>query len=676
MQIFRSFFVLCSILISHEVLIAQEKSLEKGDLHYDNLSYFEAILSYESAFSRGAEDVQRMRRLAECYRHIRDMENAVIWYSRIVNNGEATDGDKVRYAEALRANGRYEEADKWLESLKGTVAVSAEVKRFRDSQDHVAALLTEGLFRGKVRPLSSNTETADWSPYVLGSELVFSSSRTKDMTFKGYHGYDGKAYMNLYKGSFTDGGDVPKVVPFSKRLNSVYHESNPTFSGSGDLMAFTRNHLTGRKLERTADGVNNLQIYFSSKKGGKWESPESFEHNNVAWSTGHPSLTEDGDRLFFVSDKPGGYGGSDIYVSKRNADNTWSEPRNLGSRVNTSGNEMTPVVHKDGTLFFASDGHFGVGGLDIFMTMLTGDEPGEVLNLGAPINSRYDELSLVLTSSGTAGYFSSNRTGGAGDDDIYRVDLTKPFDKETFFSNLDDIDSVAVAEPNNVVFKRSEVIDAHVFDTRTGSSLEGVQVLLEGQARLGVAAIKATTDSDGLVLLELPLNVNRSNNLILTKEGYLPRLIYVDNPDENTVVGASHGMDVGMTPLAKGLDIAAAIGLSPIYFDFESWEILPEAAQELERIAFVLRTHPSVEVEIGSHTDSKGSNGFNDVLSDMRASATRDYLIDLGIDSARISYRGYGESKLVNECADGVDCTEEQHKQNRRTEFIVQVTEE
>lgn len=646
---------------------AQERNLVKGDQHYENLSYYEAIVSYESAFRKGIVDVDRMRRLAESYHHLRDMEGAALWYGKIVKTDQATSGDKIRYAEALRANGRYEDADKWLQELKS--AGRPEVKRFRNSQENVAALLNDPLFKGTVRPLSSNTETGDWSPWIQGDQLIFASSRTKEVTFKPYHGYDGKAYMDLYAGTFTEGGDVPRVKPFSKKLNSPFHESNPTMTADGQKMAFTRNHLENNKLGRSEDGVSNLQIYFSKKEKNKWSEAEAFEHNKAEWSFGHPSLSPDGKKLFFVSDKPGGYGGSDIYVSTLSTDGSWSEPRNLGSRINTVGNELSPSFHADGTLFFASDGHFGVGGLDVFMSIFHDDEPGEVLNLGAPVNSRFDDLCLVLTKDGEAAYFSSNRPGGAGDDDIYRFDLSTPYDRDTFFESEQDENDVEIADEDDV-FERSETIDARVIDAINGLPLEGVQLLMESQARNGVAAIKAKSDEDGHIHVELPIHLNRSNDLLLTKDGYLPRLIYIDDRDEESL-NASTEMEIAITPMADGVDLAKAIGLAPVYFAFESWEILPEAAEELDRMSYIMKTYPTIVVDVNAYTDSHGSTGFNDVLSELRANATLEYLVSRGIDVSRLNARGYGESKPVNRCVDGVKCSDQEHSMNRRTEFIV-----
>ena len=441
---------------------AQEKGLEKGDRHYDELSYYEAILNYESAFAKGAESADHQRKLAESYRQIRDMENAEIWYRKIIRSGNATSGDMIRYAEALRANGKYEQADEWIAKIQRSDAQVAGTERFENSQGNVSTLLNDGLFKGVVRPLSSNTITADWSPFIVGDKVVFSSSRTKEMTFKGYHGYDGKAFMDLFVGTKTKGGDVPKVEPFARKLNTMYHESNPSFTADGNEIFFTRNHFEGRNLGRSAEGVNNLQIYSSIKENGKWVKAIPFEHNNANWSSGHATVSPNGRLLFFVSDKPGGFGGSDIYFTQRDEEGKWSEPENLGSRINTSGNEMSPIYHHDGTLFFASDGHFGIGGMDLFLSMMNGTTPGEVMNLGAPINSRFDELCLVLDEAGNAGYFSSNRPGGAGDDDIYHVALYEKYSKESFYSapEVIELEPVNIFIPSNPnVFNSKRTVD-------------------------------------------------------------------------------------------------------------------------------------------------------------------------------------------------------------------------
>ncbi len=654
-------------------LSAQERSVKRGDQHYEDLSYYEAVLSYETAFARGSEELEAMRKLADSYRQIRDMENAEIWYRKLSRTNKMITSDYLQYAEVLRMNGKYELADQWMHKYAEANKEDGRSTVLTNSNTAVPSLLKDGIFKGVVRPLSSNTITADWAPTLMGGQLVIASSRTSDMSFKKYHGWDGKAFMDLYVGEVTASGDVPQLTLMNKTVNTKYHESNATFSAAGDEMYFTRNHLNGRYLGRSVEGVNNLQLYHSEKVNGKWKKAKGFVYNDPEWSTGHPSLSTNGAQLFFASDRPGGYGGTDIYVCVKQSDGTWGAPKNLGARVNTEGNEMSPFYHKDGTLFFSSDGHLGVGGMDLFLSMMNGIEPGEVLNLGAPVNSRFDELCLTMSPDGAGAYFSSNRPGGAGDDDVYHVLLLQAFDREQFYSRSADVEwEEEVDDLETGVFNASRNITALTRDALTGEPLEGVQMMYEDQVHGGVAAIQATSNKVGMIKMDVPVELGKNNDLLLAKKGYLPRLIIIDQDNNADVVAHEKNMNVLLTPLAKGVDLGTAIGLEPVYFEVESWEVGEEAGQQLARIAFIMKTYPNIQIELGSHTDSQGSAGFNDILSDMRANASKDHLVNLGIDAARISARGYGENALVNRCAEGISCTEEEHRMNRRTEFIVQ----
>ena len=661
-----------SLMIMFGICVAvqcQQRSIEKGNKYYDELGFYSAVLEYERAFAKGATDETAMRRLATCYSTLRDFESAEMWWARLSTDPDAMAPDLYNYAIALRNNGKYDESDKWI-GRYAEITQDERAIRFMNSQQELRSLLTDGLFQAQMKPLSSNTISADLAPAILGNGLVFASSRKSQMSFKKVHALDGKVFLDLYTGERTPGGDVPELKPLSLSVNSEYHDSNPAFSADGNTLWLSRNGQNGSTVLRNENGVNNIQLYHADRDGKGWTTPVPFKYNDVNWSTGQAAESSDGKLLIFVSDRPGGFGGTDLYYCERMETGDWSEPKNLGAGVNSQGNEMTPYVHKDGTLFFSSDGHFGIGGMDLFMCTMNGTEANEVFNLGAPINSRYDELSLNMDTSGSFGYLSSNRPGGAGDDDVYRFDLQEPYDAETFFNERYAEEGQEQGETEEGVFTMLRKLAIRVVDGVDGSPIEEVELIYDEDVLSGAKVIQGRSDQNGQIALSLPVDLGVKKSILLQHEDYLPKSIEL-NEFSFATDGDLDYLTVEMFEKGKGIDLTQAIGLENIHFDFESWTIRTDAAKQLDRVVHVMNTYPDIRIELISHTDARGSTGYNDVLSALRANASEEYLLSKGVDPSRLSSRGMGETKPVNHCIDGAKCSEEDHQLNRRTEFIV-----
>ncbi|MDX1470458.1 MAG: OmpA family protein, partial [Flavobacteriaceae bacterium] len=405
-------------------------------------------------------------------------------------------------------------------------------------------------------------------------------------------------------------------------------------TNDGQTIYFTRDNIRGRnKLDYDRKGTSNLKIYRASLKDGVWDDIKELPFNSDKFSNGHPTLSPDNKTLYFVSDRENGLGGTDIYSVSLNEDGTYGPVTNLGDKINTPGREMFPFVAKDSTMYFSSDGHFNLGLLDIFKSNILKGGSDNPENLGEPYNSGYDDFAYFETEEGK-GYFSTNRPGGMGSDDIY-----------SFYSYI-----------------CQQIITGVCRDKRTNEILPGTQVRLIDD-ETGQVVQEMTVGEDGEY--EFKVNCNKTYTVVGSKEDYKDDSKTVVTDNEN---GKINRADLFLEPLI----IDDQIVINPIFFDFDKWNIRTDAQYELENIVDVLRAHPDMRIKIESHTDSRGSDRYNEKLSDRRAKSTRDYILSRGISPDRIeSAIGYGEYQLLNECSNGVPCTKEQHQLNRRSYFYI-----
>ena len=427
-----------------------------------------------------------------------------------------------------------------------------------------------------------------------------------------------------------------------------------SFSKDGNYMVYTRNNYELKKRDR----IVNLEIYFRTYKDGKWSEPQAFILNNKDYSVGQPCLTADGNTMYFTSDMPGGYGGTDIYRIKKDATGAWGTAENMGTTLNTEGNEMFPFFEENnGVLFFASDGRFGLGGLDVFICWLKGSKVDRIYNAGAPLNTRYDDFAVITDDKASKGYFSSNRSGGSGDDDIYSLDIIKLKGLEI----NKQIKGVAKDKNANAI--------PNTFVTLLNDSNKILDTL--------------TTQTDGTYTF--PVASGKNYNLSGKKENYLEGDTTANTFGKDFIVmadlvllkketAATPKMEVG-DDLGKLVKVDQSILNQPIYFDLNKYNLRPDAITELAKIVKVMNEYPTIVVELRSYTDCRGTKEYNQVLSNERARASAAY-IRAGITKPeRIYGKGYGETNLVNGCAcegDVVsDCSEDEHQKNRRTEFII-----
>ena len=710
------------------LLVFGQKSTKeiKADKLFNAYSYTKAIKRFAGVKNLSVEG---KRQLAESYVKINKFSEAENAYANLIQTNVATAEDMFSYASVLRHNGKYADSDSWMKKFKEKSPKDVRAISYTSKASQLAKLQKdEG--RYNITHLDINTENQDFGTSYYQDKIVFASTRAKLKGIKRTYNWNNLPFLDLYIAD-TDTKQLSNIKPLKKQLNAKMHEGPASFTKDGKTMAFTRNNYEDKSSKETV----NLEIFFSSKSDdGEWSEPKPFKLNNKEYSVGHPHLSADGRTLFFVSDMPGGIGGTDIYRITKIDDNLWGEPENL-TEINTEGNEMFPFYHEaQKVLFFASNGHLGLGGLDVFLSPEVGGF-GEVINAGTPLNTRFDDFALIVDENMKKGYFSSNRETGKGDDDIYSFEFLKPFtfckkiegvtkDKKgnilantevnLYDSKGNVIETVTTAEngafsfcvEENKIYKldgkkekyfdgknvadtdtEKEVIIADLIlskdpglsllcivkDKKSGEPIEGVNVSLTNNIKGKTEEIKTSNEGD----FRRPLSDNKLNdrisyNLVFEKDGYMSKTItyneLLNHEGQYKIIETLDKMDVGM-------DLSKFIEINPIYFDYNKYFIRDDAAVELDKIVKVMNENPGMYIELGSHTDCRGSIKYNTKLSDRRAKASAKYIKSKISKPERIQGKGYGETMLINHCAcEGrvkSKCSDEEHQANRRTEFRI-----
>ena len=493
-----------------------------------------------------------------------------------------------------------------------------------------------------IKNLEINTKNSDFGTAFLGKDkIIFAAPKEGTTIIRETWKENDQNFLDLYTGLITDDRQVIDKRKMPGDVNTKYHEAGVAVTKDLKTIYFTANNYYEKKFLTDSSGVNNLQMFRASLGiDGKWTLKEKMPFNHVDYSIGHPALSHDDKQLYFVSDMPGGMGETDIYVVDINDDGSFGVPRNLGNKINSYKREMFPYIGKDNILYFSSDGHGGHGELDIFASKIYDNTVSEPLNLEMPINSEADDFAFIIDDMKDRGFFSSNREEGKGDDDIYS------------FLALPGLYIHCIHEVRGVVRSQS-----------TGQPLPGATVELRDHAGEVLETVTASS-VDATYSLNKTL-CDSTFVVVGMHKGYLN--------DEQTINTVN---DTGADALVLDLNlpdqfISNKVNINTIYFDFDKSNIRPDAAKELDKVVQVMNAYPALTIEAGSHTDSRASDAYNLKLSERRAKSTVDYIVSKGIDASRIIHKGYGETQLVNNCANGVKCSKEEHQANRRTEFKI-----
>jgi len=591
--------------------------------------------------------VEGQRRLAKSYSNLGLNTESESAYARLVSNTDGTTSDDYyNYAMILKANNKTDQSDLWMDKFAAAHPNDLRAKDYKANHSKRAELSKDD-GKYKVDYLNINTEDDDYGTSYFNNQIVFSSSRAKPKMIVKKYNWTGKAFGDIFVAD-VDGSQLKDPENFGKKLNGKMHDGPVCFSRNNTYLAFTRNNYETKRKDR----VINLEICFSTLTDGKWSDPEPFYLNNIDYSVGHPSLSADGNTMYFSSNMSGGYGGADIYKVVRNGQGEWGAAQNMGSEINTEGNEMFPFFEeKNGILFFASDGRFGLGGLDIFVCPMSGGKSGTVVNAGAPMNTTSDDFAFITDSSMDKGYLSSNRAGGKSGDDIYAVDILNGFDigkkiqgiaKDKNGKNIPASFITLYDDKNNVL------------DTLTTKEDGSYEFLADANKTM-----KLTGQKDAYTDGTSPVSTSGSAYIVNVD------LVLLDEEKEVTIVKAA----------PVGTDLGTLLVLNAIYFDLNESAIRPDAETELLKIVKAMNASPTMVVEISAYTDCRESDAYNQSLSDRRAQASVNFIKTRITKPERISGKGYGESNLVNDCAcDGAEvsnCSEAQHQKNRRTEFRI-----
>jgi peptidoglycan-associated lipoprotein len=605
--------------------------VRQGNRLYNQLAYSEAVQEYEKALGKKMYP-EAQRKLADSYRLMNQWGKSEQAYAKVMGLSEAQPVDRLRYGQLLMRSGKYEQARTYLDQYLGSVAGDEAARRMRQSCDSIEYWKKDSA-RYTLGVSELNTGQVNFSPVYYKEGIVFVTDRSMKGSPKTYS-WTSRPYLDLYYARLDVTGKAESPRALQGVLNGIYHEGPSVFTQRGDTGYLTRNNYVKKKVGKSSQDVVNLKLYQVTKKDTSWSGIQELPFNSDDYSTGHPALSRDGQTLYFSSDRPGGQGGADLYVSRK-VNGAWSQPENLGSVLNTSGNELFPYLWQDTVLYYSSEGLHGMGGLDVYRSVRGSTGWSRPENLGYPLNTHYDDFGIALNDSATAGFVSSNRGGNTGIDQIYALSIN-----DLRFT----LEGIAVMKS-------------------TQAPLEGVVVELLNKKTGKKETL--VTGPDGKFLFRLDPETEYS--VVGSKDGYFT------NTEPVSTVGKvrSENMYVKLKLEMEQIVINKPIVLENIYYDLDKWDIRSDAAQELDKLVQTLVDNPGIRIELSSHTDSRADDRYNDVLSQKRAESAVQYLVSKGIDRSRMSARGYGEQRLVNGCSNGVECTEEQHQANRRTEFKV-----
>ncbi|KIA98482.1 MULTISPECIES: OmpA family protein [unclassified Flavobacterium] len=638
-------FYILSLLFSFVSILAQT-NLKKADALFKNYSYTDAAKAYEECLQKiDKPSVQTLKNAADSYYFISDNRNALKWYQKLyeVQGDNLSDIYYLRYIQSMKGVMDYDNADKVTKEYLNKKGDQKEIDRYiyqkklLDSLSKAKSLYT-------LKNIAINTDKSDFGATFYGDKVVFTSARDTGNFDKKLYNWNKQPFLNLYvaERSAIDGSLFNEVL-FIPNVMSKYHEATVTFSPDWKTMYYTTNILKKNKLVIDESRTNNFQIIKGTIEDNKLVKTEKVFFDSDKYSVGHPYLSDDGKMLFFASDMPGGYGETDLYVVKIADDGTMSSPQNLGPTINTLGNDVFPS-YRNGVLYFSSDGHYGLGDLDVYESKLSGElNFSAPRNLGAPINSNKDDFSFVIDPKENYGYVSSNRAQGKGDDDIYYFTKGKPI--------------------------CNQLVSGQAINTKTKKGLSDTFIIAYDVYDAVITETK--TDADGNYKLEVPCN--KRIKMTANKPNFSGDEKFIETTkDNNAEIKDVNFYLSNYDDLVVKKDGVEKVDINPIFFDYDKSNINPQAAAELDKVVFVMQKFPKIKIKIESHTDSRGKDAYNMKLSDARAKSTQTYILSKGIEASRIaSAIGYGESRLVNKCSNGVKCTEQEHLANRRSDFIV-----
>lgn len=615
-------YITLSFVFAGLVASAQNKDTQAADKLYNRYEYIDAAEEYLKLVSANKADNYVYRQLADSYYNVFNTAEAAKWYAKATE--EKQDAEVYyRYAQMLKADGKYDQANKQMEKFAAMAPNDQRAIAFKREPNYIPRLKNQmKLFDSKTMDI--NSDKSDFAAVLTNDNtLYFASARN---TAKKTYGYNDEPYLDLYYATRNADGTYSKPMEVNG-VNTKFHDGPATLSADGNTMYFSSETFKDGQFDKDKSKklkYGKVGLFKATKEGDKWTNIKALPFNNKDYNVGNPSLSKDGKTLYFSSDMPGGIGGSDIWKVAVNGDNDYGTPENLGNKINTEGRENFPFITDENKLYFSSEGRQGFGGLDVFVVDLNAGT--EVKNVGMPVNSEKDDFAFSFNTVNKVGFFSSNR---GGQDDIYAA--------------------IPVCGLQ---------INATAKNAKTGELLSGASVAILDEKN-NLIETKYTT-ADGFV--GYAVDCDKPYTLQVSKEGFVSKTIPVSKKD---------GGDLPIIAELDPIDVIVTeteVILNDIFFEYNKSNITKEGAFELDKLIQVMKNSPEMVIMVKSHTDSRGTDKFNMNLSERRAKATVQYVISKGIAKDRISGKGYGESEPKVTCD---KCSEEEHAKNRRSEFMI-----
>ncbi len=622
---------------------AQEAKLASADKQYEKYAYVDAIKTYERVAEKGYKSVDLFQKLGNAYYFNAELDKANRWYTELFAMNQPVDAEYYyRYSQTLKSVGDYAKANEMLAIFNQKNADDLRAQLYAKHKNYLEDIKANS-GRYKVENIGINSEYSDYGTAFYDNKLVFASARDTGGVFNRKHQWTNQSFTKIYASEIKPDGSMLEPEKFNTSLNSKFNEATPVFTRDGKTVYFTRNNYNKGKRGKNSDKATLLKIYKGVLENGKWTNITELPFTSNDFSTAHPALSIDEKTLYFASDMPGTLGQSDLFKVAINSDGTFGTPENLGNKINTEGRETFPYITEENELYFASDGQLGLGGLDVFVTQINNDGSyGEIKNVGEPVNGPKDDFAFIIDVKTRFGFFSSNRDGGKGYDDIYKFQETRQLKCEQLLSGV-------------------------ITDKESGLPIANARVTLSDASFKVIKTIYA--DHEGKYTFEVECGT--AYYVKAESKDYTPNELKVVIPKESGETDLSIELDKPVKQITVGTDLAKTFGIKIIYFDLDKSDIRPDAAIDLAKIVDVMKEYPNIKVDVRSHTDSRQTHKYNEKLSDRRAKSTIAWMIQDGIAKERISGKGYGETQLVNKCADGVECSEDEHQKNRRSEFII-----
>jgi outer membrane protein OmpA-like peptidoglycan-associated protein/tetratricopeptide (TPR) repeat protein len=687
------------IVFSLQFINAQTPDLQRAKILFERTFYSEAIPLYEKVI-QGNRSIEVVKNLADCYYFTNEYENAQRQYLFLMTRFKTGLEEEYyfRYSQTLKATGDYEESNNVIRDYLIGTNNKESLNDFEKENKNLENVTAIGS-RFKIKNLAINTANSEFGAVKKGLNIVFSGIKKKEGLFDKKYKWNNEPYLDLLTVGIENSNSSGSMVNyFSDELNTALHEANAVFTKDGKTVYFTRNNFKKGKRAKNSDKISNLQIFKAELIDGKWGNIVSLPFNSDDYSTEHPALSNDEKTLYFASDMPGTLGSLDIFsVSINSVD--YGTPKNLGDKINTVRKEQFPFVSKDNKLYFSSNGHTGYGSLDVFVSEIANNSFSKPLNIGLPVNSGFDDFSFTIDSESKDGYFSSNRPGGKGNDDIYELKETKALVIEDcaqlIAGIITDLDTKIPLESALVSLQNADKVEIQkVMTTQDGkfsfavACETGYSVLAsKHEYTKDSKSFKLNSErnriSDASMSLKSASMIKKEEEIAIQKKRN-EEIALLEKDKKDKLIAAQKEIEIGQIKKKEKIDHIIAnekdvvkdkdrliIKTEPIYFDYDLWYIRKESKPILNRVIEIMKKYPDMVVEIGSHTDNRGNANYNLNLSTNRAESTKAYFINQGIVEKRIIAKGYGETVQIVKCEPSESCTEEKHELNRRSEFVI-----